>query len=58
MNKKGIMPLWATSIFGFLFLVIGAYLAITLFAVPLAFWSGIVLIIVGIIMIFITMVLK
>lgn len=58
MERKGLFPLWFTAILGFLFLVIGAYLAIALFANPVAFWSGIVLIIIGILMIIITAVLQ
>jgi hypothetical protein len=58
MSKKGIMPLWATSILGFIFLVLGAYLAIALFAVPIAFWAGVILVLIGIGMIFIVTVLR
>lgn len=58
MKEKGLMPLWATAILGFIFLVLGAYLAITFFAVPAALWTGIVLVIIGIAMIFITTVLR
>jgi hypothetical protein len=58
MNRKGIMPLWMTAILGFIFFVIGAYLAIAFFVVPIVFWIGVILLIVGITMIFITMVLK
>ena len=58
MNRKGLMPLWFTAILGFIILVIGTYLAIAMFAVPLAFWVGIVLLLVGIGMIFITVVLQ
>ena len=56
-NKKGLMPLWATAILGFIFLVIGAYLAIALFAVPAAFWAGVILVIIGIAMMFIAAIL-
>ena len=48
------MPLWATAILGFIFLVLGAYLAIAFFAVPVVFWLGIILVIIGLAMIFIT----
>ena len=58
MNKKGLMPLWATAIMGFILLVVGLYIAITFFAIPLAFWSGIILLLVGIGMIFIAVVLQ
>jgi hypothetical protein len=58
MDRKGLFPLWFTAILGFLFLVIGAYLAIAMFTIPVAFWSGIVLIIIGIIMIIIAVVLQ
>jgi len=58
MKEKGLMPLWATAILGFIFLVLGAYLAITFFAVPSALWIGIILVIIGIAMIFITTVLR
>jgi hypothetical protein len=57
MSRKGIMPLWATAILGFILLVIGAYIAITFFAVSIGFWAGVVLAIIGIVMIFITAVL-
>ena len=57
MSKKGIMPKWTLAILGFLLLVVGAYLAITFFAVPAFFWTGVVLVIIGIVMIFITAVL-
>lgn len=56
--KKGLFPLWFTAILGFILLVLGAYLAIALFAIPIAFWTGVVLIIIGIGMIFIATVLK
>ncbi len=49
--------MWFTAILGFLFLVVGAYLAIAMFTIPFAFWTGIVLILIGIGMIIITMVL-
>ena len=55
--KKGLFPLWFTAILGFIFLVLGAYLAISLFAIPIAFWTGVVLVIIGIGMIFIATVL-
>lgn len=58
MQKKGLMPLWATAILGVILILIGAYMAIALFASPLAFWSGIVLIIIGLGMIAITMILS
>ncbi len=58
MKRKGLFPLWFTAILGFLFLVIGAYLAIAMSANPVAFWSGIVLIIIGILMIIIAVVLQ
>lgn len=54
MDRKGLMPLWATAILGFLFLVTGVYIAIVLFAVPIAFWSGVILSIIGIAMLFIS----
>ncbi len=57
MDRKGLFPLWFTAILGFLFLVVGAYLAIAMFTIPFAFWTGIVLILIGIGMIIITMVL-
>jgi hypothetical protein len=57
-NKKGIMPLWATSILGFIFLIVGAYLAIAMFANPVAFWTGIILVILGLAMIFIATILR
>ncbi len=56
--KKGLFPLWFTAILGFLFLVIGAYLAVAMSANPVALWSGIVLIIIGILMIIIAAVLQ
>jgi hypothetical protein len=58
MGKKGIMPLWASSILGFIFFVVGAYLAIAFYANPIAFWAGVILLAIGLIMIFITMILK
>lgn len=57
MSKKGIMPKWTTAMLGFLLLVIGVYLAVTFFAAPALFWTGVVLVIIGIVMIFITAVL-
>ncbi|MCX6818143.1 MAG: hypothetical protein NTU57_04775 [Candidatus Aenigmarchaeota archaeon] len=57
MSKKGIMPKWTLAILGFLLLVIGAYTAITFFAIPAFFWTGLILAIIGIVMIFITAVL-
>jgi hypothetical protein len=56
-NKKGFMPLWATAILGFIFLVLGAYLAIAFFASPVALWTGVILVIIGIAMIFIVSIL-
>lgn len=58
MDRKGLFPLWFTAILGFLFLVIGAYLAVAMSANPVALWSGIVLIIIGILMIIIAAVLQ
>jgi len=57
MSKKGIMPKWTLAILGFLFLVAGAYMAITFFAVPAFFWTGVILLIIGLVMISITAVL-
>jgi hypothetical protein len=57
MSKKGIMPKWTLAILGFLFLVAGAYMAITFFAVSAFFWTGVILLIIGLVMIFITAVL-
>lgn len=57
MERKGLFPLWFTAILGLIFLVIGAYLAIALFASPVAFWTGIVLLIIGVLMIIIAAVL-
>lgn len=57
MNKKGLMPLWASGILGFIFLVLGAYLAIAFFASPIALWSGVILVIIGIAMMFIASIL-
>jgi len=58
MERKGIMPLWTTAIIGFILLVLGAYVAVSFFAVPLLFWTGIVLVIIGLAMIFIAAVLS
>jgi hypothetical protein len=58
MNRKGLMPLWATAILGFIFFVVGAYLAITFFATALGLWAGIILVIIGIGMMFIAFVLS
>ena len=57
MRKKGLMPLWATAILGFLFLVIGIYLAVAFFASPVGLWGGIILLIIGAGMIFIAVML-
>jgi hypothetical protein len=57
MSKKGIMPKWTLAILGFLFLVAGAYMAITFFGTLAIFWTGVILLIIGLVMIFITAVL-
>jgi hypothetical protein len=54
LGQKGLMPLWATAILGFIFLVLGAYLAIAFFTAPIVFWLGIILVIIGLAMLFIT----
>ena len=60
-NLVGIFTILLIQIIGlslfFIFLVLGAYLAISLFAIPIAFWTGVVLVIIGIGMIFIATVL-
>lgn len=58
MERKGIMPLWTTAMLGFIFLVLGLYLAVAFFANPIGFWAGAILVIIGAAMIFITAVLK
>jgi hypothetical protein len=58
MNRKGLMPIWAAAVLGALFFLVGVYLAIAMFAVPIAFWAGIVLIIIGILMMFVAGVLS
>jgi len=58
MKKKGLMPLWVTAIIGFIFFILGAYVAITFFASAIGLWSGIILAIVGIGMMFIAFVLS
>jgi hypothetical protein len=55
--KKGLFPLWFTAIIGFVLLIVGLYMAIALVAIPLAFWSGIVLLLIGIGMIAIAIIL-
>jgi hypothetical protein len=57
MDKKGLMPLWATAILGFIFFLLGVYLAVTFFASPIGLWSGVILVIIGIAMMFIAAVL-
>ncbi len=57
MEKKGLMPLWATAILGFIFFLLGVYLAVTFFASPIGLWSGVILVIIGIAMMFIAAVL-
>lgn len=57
MRKKGLMPLWATAVLGFLFLVLGIYLAVAFFASPAGLWGGIILCIIGAGMIFISVML-
>ncbi len=55
-GKKGLMPLWATSILGVLFLILGAYVAITFYP-GLAAWGGVILAIIGLVMILVALIL-
>ena len=49
-GKKGLMPLWATAILGFVFLILGVYIAVSFFASPYGLWGGIILAIIGVAM--------
>ncbi len=55
--KKGMLPLWLTAILGFVFILAGAYIAISFFAVPWVFWAGVIMVIIGLVMIFVAAVL-
>jgi len=57
-NEKGLMPLWATAIFGFLFLILGAYVAVSFYASAIGLWGGIIMVIIGLGMLFIASVLR
>ena len=58
MSRKGLMPLWATAIFGAIFLLLGLYLAIAFFTIPVVFWIGVALFVIGMGMIFVSSVLS
>ncbi|MEM5871411.1 MAG: hypothetical protein QW051_00905 [Candidatus Aenigmatarchaeota archaeon] len=55
--KKGLMPIWASALLGFIFFILGLYLAVSFFGIPIVFWLGVILVVLGLIMMFVAAVL-